>query len=274
MEINQLEVAAYPAIQDDIDSVSIVYLDTESAAARETVRGLRRLCMLRLDKEVKYLAKNMPKLVKIKLLFSSIGDSQALEQDLIALTFDRVFVHGKKLPRNSDEFESRLKEGVKVLVEQANDLSLLVFRILALRSEIHDEIEKLKNEINDLVYDDLCEQIDSLVYDGFLLYTSVEWLQQYPRYLTAIQKRLHKPGFAGSREQAEIKRLQEYEKQYYDLYENSSTMSACEDDLDYLFWMLQEYRVSLFAQELKTVMPVSCKRIENQFARITGSDTI
>jgi ATP-dependent helicase HrpA len=110
---------------------------------------------------------------------------------------------------------------------------------------------------------DVREQIEYLLAPGFLRNTSWEWLQQYPRYFEGIMKRLEKAPHLGPKDEEAVKELQLYWRRYQEKSDLGHTKLASE--IDSLRWMIEEYRVSLFAQSLGTKIPVSAKRLDKRF---------
>ena len=115
---------------------------------------------------------------------------------------------------------------------------------------------------------DIKEQLSTLIYPGFVNNTPLSWLKSYPRYFDAILKRLDKLNYSPEKDAgklAQLKPLWEIWKQISDA--NQQSGNEC-PEIDEVHWLLEEYRVSLFAQELKTVMPVSQERVKKQLQKI------
>jgi ATP-dependent helicase HrpA len=107
-----------------------------------------------------------------------------------------------------------------------------------------------------------------LVYRGFIKHTPVQWLKCYPRYLDAIEKRIEKLQYSQRKDERKMQDLKPYWKRFMKLAEKHAASDNQCTELDSYRWMLEEYRVSLFAQELKTLFPVSSRRIEKQWQLI------
>ncbi len=268
IEINGQCVPAYPVLRDDENTVSIILHDMADAAERINASGLRRLCMLRLAKSIKYLEKNIAFGTEIKLLYSTIGEVELFIDEMIKKIFHVVFINGQQRPCTREEFDTLIATGEKKLVEVANDLAETICDILQLRNDVLHTLAAMYENISDDIHEDITHQVNSLIYDGFLAETPVKWLRHYPRFLHAIQKRMNRAGFGNSQERQKMQILHEYEQYYYDLYNNCAGENQVYDEIDTYRWMLQEYRVSLFAQPMKTSMPISLKRLDRQLELI------
>lgn len=266
LEINGTRLPAYPALVDYIDTVELTTFDTRTRADFETRHGVRRLLMLRLAKEVKYMKKRLRHVDRIRLLYATIGDPEQLIDDLVSLVFDHVFGLMKDLPRSRQEFTTLLAAQSPSLVSSGDRISGLLYEFLDRYRKIRITLADM-DHIHDDSIDDINRQLEELVYDGFLQETPVKWLEQYPRYFAALEKRMDRLANAKTRDLDRIIDIQEFESAYYDLY-NSMDHEYGNVELEQLRWMLQEYRVSLFAQEMKTLVPVSAKRIKQQIEKI------
>ena len=119
--------------------------------------------------------------------------------------------------------------------------------------------------------EDIREQLSRLVRPRFLVETPWEWLQHYPRYLAAMRLRLDKlagPGLA--RDQRNFQQLEPFWRNYLDRSETHAEQGTSDAELERFGWMLEELRVSLFAQELGTAITVSAKRLEQQWSKVSG----
>ncbi len=268
IEINGKQLPAFPALVDDGESVSLQVFDTRARAARETFAGLRRLLLLRLARDVKYLKKNLPHLQQTVLLYAAIGDAAGLTDDLINLVFDRVFIMDRQPPRTREAFEHLLEAQQKELIPEANQIAQLVHEILDKYREIRARLDNSRTGMATAAMVDISSHLDRLVYDGFLRETPVKWLQQYPRYLAALLRRIEKYDSSGVRHGQRIQEIQHFEEIYRGLSSGNSHRDKGSDDVEQLRWMIEEYRVSSFAQDLKTLIPVSRKRLEKLLDKI------
>src|SRR5690606_26074751 len=113
---------------------------------------------------------------------------------------------------------------------------------------------------------DIGGQLDSLVYKGFMFRTPEEWLHHYPRYLRAVQLRLEKAPLNVQKDRQHIEELKKHLSAHQDKFQKEGEAKYWANREWQLFrWMIEELRVSLFAQELRTIMPVSDKRLNAQW---------
>ncbi len=262
--VNQLEVKGFPALQDEENSVSIVIVDTEEQAAAIHHDGLKRLFKLSLKQEIKYLIKNLPGIQKICMSYNSFGSCNDLKQSIIDAGIEESFFTGNNNIRTKTDFENRLQQGRNNLISNTNEVCNILGQVFELYSNIKKKLKK-SNKPNWLVsLNDIQSQLDHLVYEDFVYFTPIEYLKNYPRYLQAIQQRLDKLQQAADRDRQYCNMLSQYWEHFVELndeYYDNPVFSLYR-------WMLEEFRVSLFAQGLKTQMPVSEKRIEKQWQEV------
>ena len=257
-----MQVTAYPALVDEGTSVALRLMDNPSEAEFITRKGLARLASLELSSVTKYLQKQLLKGKDMGLSVVSLGRREAVAQDIILAAIDECCFTAQ-LPRQQQEFEQALHQGRERVTGCAQALEALLLELLAQVVTIRKEIKSAKNPLAIAVAAaDIQAQLNDLFYPGFLFLTPNPWLQQYPRYLRAIRQRLEKVQSQVQKDKlwtAELEALklpwqQRLEKEGQALvYGNSELMEYR--------WMLEEYRVSLFAQSLKTIKPVSSKRL-------------
>lgn len=262
--VNNLNIQGFPALQDDDNSVSIVIVDTQEQANLIHHDGLKRLFSLSLNQQLKYLNKNLPDIQKICMSYSQIGTCTDLKQAIIDASIEKSFFENKNTIHNKNEFDERLQQGREQLVKNANDICEILSNVFTLYTSIRKQLKK-NTKPNWLVsLSDIQSQLDHLIYEDFIYYTPIEYLSSYPRYLQAIQQRLDKLQQAAERDRQYTNILNTYWENfvtYNDDYYDNSVFSLYR-------WMLEEFRVSLFAQNLKTQMPISEKRLEKQWQEV------
>jgi ATP-dependent helicase HrpA len=253
-------IKAYPVLHDDGDAVSWQLCDEADCAERLNRAGLRRLFLLALSARVKYLKKETPDVRAMCTHYLPLGNCGELQTQLIEATIDRVFLHDRPLPRDAQEFQRRLAEGGPAVITVFNELCRLVAAILA---SYHDLRRALAAHQAGAAVADMKEQLEHLVYAGFIRETPPDWLRHYPRYLKAMTIRLEKLRTRPDKDaqsQAELAPL--WRKWLQRAPEDSDHPAGQEMPVR---WLLEELRVSLFAQELKTVVPVSVQRLQRQW---------
>ena len=263
-KVNDLQIKGYPAIQDDKNSVSIVVVDTASQADVIHHEGTKRLFIILVKKQIKYLTKNLPGIQKLCLNYSSIGHCDDLKAAIIDATIEKSFFHSEKPIRDKQTFEHTLETGSELLLENANNICSTLTTIFESYSLIRNYLNKNTKPKWEHSLEDIESQLEHLIYEDFIYYTPIDYLESYPRYLQAIQQRLDKlsENLQRDKQQTEIlkphwERMKTLNDDYY------------EDSVFSLYrWMLEEFRVSLFAQGLKTQYPISEKRLEKQWQEV------
>ncbi len=266
---NDLTLQGYPALVAQPDgSVALRLLDAPERAEHALRDGLRRLIALQIKDKMKYLRHNLPAFHTMSLHFLKVGPQQELREDLLAAIVDRAFLDGRPLPRTAAAFTQCLERGQRCLLEVANELCARVGQILSAYHEIRTMLgANLPYSWSEAVQD-IEEQLEGLIYPGFLSRTPSEWLQQMPRYLQAVQIRLQKLQQGPDRD-----RLRRGEIGWlWEKYKRQAAVAAqhgsVDPELEKFRWMLEEWRVSLFAQALKTALPILIKRLEEQWSKV------
>lgn len=267
--VNNITINGYPALQDDEDSVSIVVVDRQSLAEEIHHGGLKRLYLLSIRQQIKYLTKNLPNIQKICMSYASIGSCNDLKLAIIDATIEKSFFNSKIRVSSHKAFEEVLQQGSNKIVDNANEICEVL-------SQIFNDFNKIKKQLKKntkpnwlISISDIQSQLDSLLYEDFIYFTPIENLKSYPRYLQAIQQRLDKLQQTAERDRQHTEQLSVYWDRFIELNDE-----YYENPVFSLFrWMLEEYRVSLFAQGLKTKIPVSEKRIEKQWQEVKKTIT-
>ncbi|MCX7890952.1 MAG: ATP-dependent RNA helicase HrpA [Burkholderiales bacterium] len=259
-------LVGYPALVDRGTSVALEVFDSPEAARAKHRGGLRRLFMLELKDQVKYLEKNLPGLAQMALAFAASGDGGTLKDQLVAAAFDRVFL-AEPLPRTKAEFEARRDAGRPRLALIAQEIARLVATILAERDAVAKKLQATKAFPE--VVRDVEAQLARLMPRDFVVATPYERLAHFPRYLRAAAARLEKLRGDPARDARLAAELAPLETQWLREVARTRKLGATPDaQLEQFGWLLEELRVQLFAQELKTPVPVSSKRLAKLWASL------
>jgi ATP-dependent helicase HrpA len=260
-----MTLRGYPALIDHGGVVSMRLLDSPEAAATAHRRGVRRLFMLQLDKEMRHLAQTLPEFARMALYYKPIGTTDELREDLMSAIADRAFGDDGDI-RTQSAFTDRAGVAWKQLAVAKTEVSQIAMQTLG---EHHALTLKLSSPLPPLwaaAANDVRQQLAHLVPRRFVTRTPPQWLVHLPRFLKAAHVRLNKLGDAGhvrdAQRSAEIAPLW---NQYVARRERHAAEGVIDPALEQYRWMLEELRVSLFAQELKTSIPVSAKRLEAQW---------
>jgi ATP-dependent helicase HrpA len=267
-----LKLKAYPALVDREENVSLKLFDSPARAAKEMRAGLRRLFLLASWREIKTQIDWLPNLNQVMVYSASIKGMD-LRRQFSELLADRAFFEdGAGFPRDEGEFKAHLKAGRARLgfgVQSVAELALPLFEgfhraVLAL--------ENMKNPNAKYAVADLREQFEHLLGPKFLTAAPWEWLKQYPRYFRAATARLESLSAGGlARDQKNFEEFRPRWEAYLKRKEEHAALGLFDPELEHFRWMLEEFRVSLFAQKLGTAVPVSGKRLDGQWAKIRAS---
>ncbi len=255
----------FPALIDRGQHVEIEVFDEPDVAAARHRAGLRRLVALQIKEPLKYLEKNIPDLQKMAMAFMSLGSVDELRDQIIEVALDRAYLNDP-LPTDAASFKARVEEGRTRLNLIAQEVARLAGGVL---TEYAAATRKLKDARPPKdVADDIAGQLQRLVPKRFVAQTPYTQLQHFPRYLKGITLRLDKLKGDPARDAQRLTELRPLDQRYTRrLSELKGTHDA---RLDEFRWLLEELRISLFAQELRTPQPVSIKRLEKVWAQMTS----
>ncbi len=248
-------ITGYPALVDEGESVAIRLFDTPEVAAAAMRGGVRRLLRLSLAAQMKQAEKNLPGFTQSAMQLRAVDSPDDLREDLLTAIADRAFIGEDDIPRNEKQFAAQKDRGRARLSAVADGACRQLGAIAAEYHAIQGRLAKTPHP----VARDIREQLGNLLYKGFLAATPWPQLAHLPRYLKAILHRLDKlPNERDARHMAAIRECWEmYEKRL----EKHRKEGVADPALADFRWMIEELRVSLFAQELKTPYPVSTKRL-------------
>jgi ATP-dependent helicase HrpA len=265
-----VQVPAYPSLLDQGKTAGLRLFDQASRAAIETRAGIRRLAAIALEKKVRTQIDNLPQLNEWTMLSAAMGGAGAFRQNLADLVVDRaMFPEKGPYPRNEADFQQRLKKARSLVPVAVQDAIGIVDPLMKSYRSLRQVIGETNLSAWKYAVDDVKAQCRELTAPGFLTATQWGWLRQYPRYLEASIQRLKKiagSGAAKDRPKHEI--IAECEYRYRERLDEHRQRERFDPNLEYYRWMIEEFRVSLFAQELGTAIPVSEVRLERQWEKI------
>ncbi|HWP01321.1 MAG TPA: ATP-dependent RNA helicase HrpA [Methylococcus sp.] len=271
-EVEGQALWGFPAIVDEGETVGVRIFDLPETARIHHEFGLIRLFRLALAKEIKYLRKSLPLNPAHELLhrqlpapawgFPADKKQQELREDLVDRVVAVVFLDGRPELRTESEFAKRLEECRADLVGKANEVSGLVTRIFDGYAAIRSTLKSLSDGP---ALQDVQEQLGRLVYSGFVAVTPYQHLLNVPRYLKAVQYRLEKFRQDPARDRRQQEELMPYWPDYWKSV--ADVKESMPPERDEFRWALEEFRVSLFAQHLKTAYPISAKRLRDGWSK-------
>ncbi|MBX3587598.1 MAG: ATP-dependent RNA helicase HrpA [Ramlibacter sp.] len=264
----------FPALVDAGDAVTLEVLDEPELAAARHRSGLRRLFAIQVRDALKYLEKNIPELQKMAVAFMQVGRGadgsgggtlEELRDQIIDVALDRAFLLDP-LPTDEASFKRRVDEGRGRLTLIANEVARLAATILVEYAAAARKIKDTKGQPE--VTADTAQQLQRLMPKRFLAVTPWPQLQHFARYLRAITLRLDKLRADPARDAARLAELRPQEQRYWRLV--AERKGAVDERMQEFRWLLEELRVSFFAQELRTPQPVSVKRLDKAWAQLNS----
>jgi ATP-dependent helicase HrpA len=255
----------FPALIDGGAHVEIEVFDEPAVAAAKHRLGLRRLVALQIREPLKFLEKNIPDMTKMGVLFMPLGTVEELKAQIVELALDKAFLQDP-LPQDALAFNRRIEEGRGRLNLIAQEVARLANTILVDYAAAARKLKDAKPPKE--VADDVAAQLQRLMPKRFLLAAPWSALQHYSRYLKGVVLRLDKLRADPLRDSQRLAELRPLEQRY--LRRVADLKGQADSRMDDFRWNLEELRVSLFAQELRTPQPVSVKRLEKVWAQIAG----
>lgn len=253
----------FPALVDGADAVSIEVFDEPAVAAAKHRAGLRRLFALQLKDALKYLEKNVPDLQRMAVAYMPLGTAEELRVQIIEVAIDRAFLQ-EPLPTDEFAFKRRLEEGRGRLTLIANEIARLAGAILVEYGLAQRKIKDTK--VQPEATADAAQQLQRLMGKRFVADTPWPRLAHFARYLKAITLRLDKLRADPARDTQRLAELRPQEQRYWRLL--AERKGAADERMSEFRWLLEELRVSFFAQELRTPQPVSVKRLDKLWAQL------
>ena len=255
------QITGYPALADEGDCVAIQLFDVAAAAAESMRAGIVRLTRLVLKEQLRQLEKNLRGFEQAALQLRTTANVDELRADLVAAICDRAFIGDDELPRGLKAFEEQVKRA-RTRLPAVNEAACRMFATIA--AEQHQLALALGAAKGKEVRaaNDLRAQCERLIYRGFFKATPWPQLTHLPRYLQAMRLRLKKFPENPERDAkhaASIAQLWGRYEMRLDLQKKAGTVDP---RLAEFRWQIEELRVSLYAQELKTPFPVSYKRLD------------
>ncbi|MFP7606333.1 ATP-dependent RNA helicase HrpA [Serratia quinivorans] len=252
---------AYPALVDEKDSVAIRLFDSEQEQRQAMWQGTRRLLLLNIPSPIKYLHEKLPNKAKLGLYFNPYGRVLDLIDDCISCGIDKLIAeHGgpvwqeENFARLQELVRGELNETVVGVAKQVEQILTAVFNIN----------KRLKGRVDislALALSDIKTQLGALVYRGFVTNNGWKRLPDTLRYLQAIERRLEKLAIDPHRDRAQMLRVEQVQQAWQQWLNKLPPKRQQDEEVKEVRWMIEELRVSLFAQQLGTPYPISDKRI-------------
>lgn len=260
LPVNGMALQSYRALVVHEQTLVLEIVDNLEKAEQLSKQGLVHLFASTHRKQINYLSRNIPDFDQSALYYSSLGDAHALQQDI----FDIIIQHALKLDKSmiydSVEYQHRSACAEHELAKLCHDIGTLIHTILLQYHQLSTKLSSERPLTLSRSIEDMRSQLQQLMVNRFLRITPLSVLRHYPRYLQGMQVRLDK---LSDDPQRDLKLLAEIEPLWSDyLHEVQACDEPTAPEWQEYHSLLQELRVSLFAQSLKTATKVSVKRLE------------
>jgi ATP-dependent helicase HrpA len=262
---NRLHLQVFPAVEDRGSGVAVV--EARSAAAADSIsrHGIVRLAMLALPQHARYVHKRFADDRELILLSRGLTLALPLADALTQRSFRECLLpSGTAVPRSRAEFEELLESRRSEVSQEGDRLAVTVQSIVKEWRAVRAALEGIRSATFAEALADVNAQLQQLLPPDFLTATERPWLDYLPRYLKAIARRLDRLPGNLKRDMELSGIVKPFAAAFRELAARPSTALAAREGLDSLRWMIEEFRVSLFAQDLKTVTRVSEKRLTEQ----------
>ncbi len=263
-------IVKHVAIVDQSNAIGLRLVDAADEAARLSRAGVRRLLAIAEKRELKSQVEWLPNFNKLAMLLAPLCRERSLAEQLCDLLSDRAWrAIDYRAPRTRNEFERLRKDMRREIVPAAQQVGKVLTPLSDAFHAARLALDEKRPANWKEVLDDVRQQLDELTSPNFFAETPAAWLEHYPRYFRGIAQRVAKissKGIAWDRQQLAIvgpaaQRLRERREQH-------RKRGIVDAELTLYRWMLEELRVSLFAQELGTSLPISPQRLEKQWAKV------
>ena len=263
-----IDMTLYPALTDDNGKVSIRLYDTPARADAEHLQGLRALFTQTSADKLSYVRKHIPHIKSMCLHYTAVGDCDGLKSDVMQAVLASTWTCEQLGIRNRQQFRQHSERVREQLITHASGMAELLAQTLQqyhqLRSQLGGSVAL--NQMQAIA--DIQQQLAWLVYPGFIRQVAYPHLQHYPRYLKAVQMRLQRMQHNVERDRPLQLQLQPYWSAWLRHAGDSPGGVPLDDGWWAFRWQIEEFRVSLFAQELKTSGPVSAKRLDGMLRQL------
>jgi len=266
-----LVIKTYPALSVQDKGVTLALYESPLRQKKAMREGLVRLLTLGIKDPVSYLEKHLNNRAKLAMYYQPLGTVRELLDDLVECTvgllLDEYSDHNVMLCNDKSKFEKALFFVKGRLNEKALELAVLVEKILVRSHALKKELKSRVNLSVAISYKDAAFELDNLVYKGFLSRTPYRALVEIPRYLDALELRLEKVHRDVNRDLVYQRKVEEVIKEYRNTL-SRYPKDAVPEELCNIKWMIEELRVSYFAQSIGAKIAVSDKRISHELKRI------
>ena len=264
-----LSMTVYPALVEEAGTVKEGRFSTAAEAEYQHRRALQRLLLQQLAEPAKFLRGKLPGQTELGLLYRELGRVEALVEDILLASLDSCVLEGEaSLPRDGVALAALAERKRGAWAEHAERLARLTLDILKLWHGLQKRFKGKIDLTHAVALNDIKQQLGNLVYPGFVRDTPALWLKEMPRLLKAVELRLEKLPGQVQKDRVWSGELSNLWSQYQARLNKHGQEGKRDPQLEAYRWLLEEYRVSLFAQQLGTKVPVSDKRLSKQWSAV------
>jgi ATP-dependent helicase HrpA len=268
-KIAGLSMTVYPALVEEGGTVKEGRFSTPAEAEFQHRRALQRLLMQQLAEPAKFLRSKLPGQTELGLLYRDLGRVDALVEDILLASLDSCILEGEDpLPRDGAGLAALAERKRGGWTEHAERVARLTLEILKLWHGLQKRFKGKIDLAQAVALNDIKQQISNLVYPGFVREMPMQWLKEIPRYLKAVEQRFEKLGAQVQKDRVWSGELAGLWAQYQARAAKHAQEGKRDPQLELYRWWLEEYRVSLFAQQLGTKTPISDKRLSKQWSQV------
>ena len=264
---NGRNLIGYPALVDAQDHAAIRLFDTRAAADLAMRKGVCRLIQLEFRERMKQLDKSIPGFRQAALQLTTCINPGDLKHDLLDTITDRAFINADPLPRTQRAYseqlpkaKARLPQVIENYTQALSDIGANYHALMQYRASMPSINPRIKTELD--------TQLKLLIYPGFIDATPWEKLRHFPRYLTGMRVRLEKSAHNLPRDEQHAVDIATLWSRYEQCLDKHRRLGIIDANLTEFRWQIEELRISLFSQELKTPQPVSVKRLEKLWEKV------
>jgi len=275
VDIRGFKLTVYPALVDEGNSVALTNFENYEKAVEAHRHGVARLYQIQEKAKIKYVEKNLLHIHEICMNFASRIKCEALKQEVLQrIITESLFPQGGSAYqdiRSKEQFVQNASDTNARITTTANEFCSTLLEISRSYKELNQVLARKTNLAWLASIQDMQSQLDQLVYPGFIERIETNWFKQIPKYLTGMLVRFNKLEQSPQKDQQRQAQLAPYWEQYIEWIQNPRIMQLHTKALSQYHWMLQEMRISLFCQELGTVITVSLPRLTEAVNEIKNS---
>lgn len=263
------KVKVYPALVDQTTGARLELFESAYAAGLAMQKGVLRLCILAMPKQVRYLKKQQKLPESVAMQYSAFGGRQSLEAGYIEAVFRQACLADAVLPRTEAGFAERLAIGNGKMGAAANEVATLIGEILHGHHRVLGLLGRERSPARLAATQDILSQLDRLFPQNWLQVVPMQALRDYPRYLQGVEVRWDRLQGRIEKDREQAEEIETLWQQYLERKQKHQKESIQDEALDQWRWALEEYRLSVFAQGIKTAYPVSYKRLQKMWQNVS-----